>query len=56
MANKLPLIIPINKMSAKKKEIICLKQNLELLLKPFALKLTKIEGHLIMYLHQFHSR
>ena len=48
--NKLLIIIHADKMNVKKKrQVVFVKQNLELFLEPFTLK-TK--GHLMVYFHQ----
>ena len=48
--NKLLIIIHADKMSVQK-EIIFLKQNLELFLEPFILKPIKTKSHLMTYFH-----
>ena len=48
--NKLLIIIHVDKNECSKRDKFFLIQNLELLLKPFALKPTKAKGHIIMYL------
>jgi len=54
LQTKLLVIIYAYKIS-EKKCIFFFKQNLKILLESLALKPKKIEGHLIMYLHQFQS-
>jgi hypothetical protein len=49
LRTKLLIIINTNKISAKKEKFF--QQNLEFLLKLFAFKPIKIEGHFILYLH-----
>jgi hypothetical protein len=54
LQTKLLVIIYAYKISAKKENFF-FKQNLEILLESLASKPKRTEGHLIMYLHQFHS-